>query len=85
MVLGRQNQVSHAGIAAQAHDLFGVEMDGVELRGEFFIFSRRYMKIVHDPFGYIVRLLSAVFAGKQRVQPPVNKHAEFGVQPPLHP
>ena len=83
VMLGGEDDVLHARILRQTHDGPGVEALRVKLFGQRAVFLHGYLQMAHDPLGHLRRLLALPFAAEQRIQPPVDEHAEAGVLPPL--
>ena len=83
MVFGGDDDVFHAGAFGDADPFAGIEVGGIELGGEFFVFGRRYFGLQLDPFGVV--FLAFPFAGGDGVDAPMNEHAEPGLVEPGHP
>ncbi len=75
VVLRRQHGVLHAGLLREARPCAGVEIRRVE-----FVEERRVLR-----FGDLLHRAHPLAAGRNRIQPPVDEHAEPVVPEPLHP
>ena len=75
VVLGHQRDVLHARFLGQGHVLLGVELDRVELLVEVVVNLDRHLPAARP----------ADLGALQAHRPPVDEHAEAGVDPPLHP
>ena len=84
VVLGRDHDVTHARVFGDLHPLGRIELHGIELLGQLLVFRDRDVGTVHNPLAEPVDLLAVPAAGWNRIQAPVDKHAEARVAPPLH-
>ncbi len=84
VVLGGDHQVFHPGIAGQAGNPGGIEIDRVELRRQLFVFADRDFLVTHDPLGRADVERVVPLAARDGIQSPVNEHPEPGVPPPGH-
>ena len=82
MVLGGDDDVLHAGVLGGEHDGVGIEVDGVELRGEGVVGFERDLGGGADPLA--VGVDAVPLSGGDGVETPVDEEAEAGVAPPLH-
>ena len=84
MVFAGNNDVVHAGVLGDFDPLVGVEFDGIEFLGKPFVFGAGDFATVHDPLADAAHGLVVVKAGGNRIDTPMNEHAELGLAPPTH-
>jgi hypothetical protein len=71
---GGKDHVSQPATLGDASPLAGIEPGGRELVGKLGVFLGRDLLVVHHPFA---------LAG-DRIEPPMDEHADAGLAPPLH-
>ena len=84
VVLAGDDDVLHAGVFGHLHPCFGIELHGVELLGELFVFLHRNLGAIHDPFADAGDRLAFPLAGGNAVEAPVDEQAELGFAKPFH-
>lgn len=84
VVLGGNNDVFLASGFGEGDDVVRIEAGGIEFRRESFIVGYRDGSAVHDPLADAGDLFPVPGARRDRVEAPVNEHAEAGGPPPLH-
>jgi len=84
VVLGRNHDVLHPRGLRQGHNIVRAEARGVELRRQRLVVRHRNRGIVHDPLTQRGDLLAVPRPGRDRVETPVDEHAEARLAPPGH-
>ena len=84
MVLGGDDDVFHACGFGEGDDVVRAEAGGVEVFGEGFVVGDGDGEVVHDPLADVRGALAVPSACRNRVEAPVDEHAEAGLAPPLH-
>ena len=84
VVLGGNNDVFLASGFGERDDVMRIEASGVEFRRKSFIVGYRDGGAVHDPLADTGDLFAVPGSCGDRVEPPVDEHAETGRPPPLH-
>src|SRR5258705_3977290 len=85
VVMFRGNyDVLHTRIPGDAHPLFSVKLDGVELRRKFLIVRARNVGPLHNPFTDSIGTLAVILSRRYGIEAPVNEHAESCLTPPTH-
>ena len=64
VMFGGHHEVLHAALFGQCHDLIRIEIDGIERRGQLFVFGVRDLELRLNPFGIDTRRFAAVFPGQ---------------------
>ena len=82
VVLRGDHEVLHAGFLGQPDARGRVELGGIEPRGELLVLGDGYARARHDPRAEAGNVLSLPLAGGNRVEAPVDEHAESGRTPP---
>lgn len=77
------DDVLHAGVLGDGDPLVRVEPDGVEFIGEFLVVFDGNFGVVHDPLADAGDFFAIPIAGGQRIEAPVDEHAETRVAPPV--
>ena len=84
MVLGGDDDVLHAGGFGEGDDVVRAEAGGVEVLCQGLIVGDGDREVVHDPLANVSGALAVPGACWNRVEAPVDEHAEAGLAPPLH-
>ena len=83
VVFGGDHQVPLAGSSGERRPRVGVKLDRVELTRERFVLRNRNARAVHDPLADSGDVLAVPFAGRNRVQPPMDKQPEARLAEPV--
>ena len=83
-MLGGDDDVLHAGGFGEGDDVVCTETGGIEVFGEGLVVGDGDGEIVHDPLADMGGALTVPLPGRDRVEAPVDEHAETGLAPPLH-
>ena len=84
VVFGGDDDIFLASGFGEGDDVVRIEAGGVEFGCESFIVGYRDRSAVHDPLAYSGNLLAVPGSGGDRVEAPVDEHAEAGCTPPCH-
>jgi len=84
MMFGGNDDVLDTGTFSDVYPFFCIKFGRIELVHKFFIFRRRYIGTMHDPFTNAFSLFSFVDPCGNRVNTPVDEHAKPSIPPPLH-
>ena len=84
VMLGGDDDIPHAGGFCESDDIVGTEAGGIEVFGEGFVVGDGDGEIVHDPLADVGGALTVPLPGRDRVEAPVDEHAEACIAPPLH-
>jgi hypothetical protein len=86
VVLGRDNEVLHAGRLGEPGKLRGVKPDRVQTVGHFTIIRHRDIEALHDPLGFVAGVypVALPLSGEEGIRSPVDEHAELVVAEPRH-
>ena len=82
VVLCRHHDILHSRLPSQRHPLIGIKKNRIECRCQLLILSIRNSEIRLDPFSGTRTLLSAIFARKKTVKPPVDHHSKLRLTKP---
>ena len=83
VVLCGDDDVLLAGLGGEAHPCVGIEVNRVELGGEWCILGNGDALAMHDPLADAWHELTVPPAGRDGVEAPVDEEAEAGVAPPV--
>ncbi len=76
MVLGRDDDVFHPGVAGNFHPFLGVKFHWIELLDERRVVRDRNLLVEHDPFAEVGHLFAPISPGRYGIDAPVDKHSK---------
>ena len=83
MVFAVEDEVFHPGIHGELDPLLGVELRRVELLGKWLVFLHGNLRVMHDPLADVGVFLPLPFAGRNRVEAPVDEQSVLRLIKPL--
>ena len=82
-MLRGDREVTHPGVFREFYPAGGIEVLRIKFRREFFVGRDGNLFAKHQPLADVGHAFPFPDTGGNRIEPPVDKHAEAGIAPPF--